>query len=105
MPKILIVPDFEDWYDFAQTLDGYAVFASLGRADDIGALRNEHRERYRATGTFEGSLLELRIVLFVEARAQRHGATPGYDPNHDPEFRRMMTASLDAIRTRAGNLT
>ena len=94
--QLLTVPKFEGWYDSAHTLSGYNLFGKLGRADSIGSLRNEHL-RYRTTGRFEGTLLELRL-LFIEARTQRHGACLGYHPNDDPKFRRMMTALLGAVR-------
>ncbi len=99
--QMLTVPEFEGWFRFAHTLDGYTLFHSLGRADGIGDLRNEHLRAYRETGTWRGSLLELRVVLFFEARAQRHGAYPSYSPDDDPKFRAMMMSLLDAIRKRA----
>jgi hypothetical protein len=99
--QMLTIPIFEGWFRFAHTLSGYNIFARLRRADSIGDLRHKHTRTYYETGRWEGSLLELRLVLFMEARAQRHGAYPGYHPDEDPKFRAMMTDLLDAIRTRA----
>lgn len=98
----LTVPEFEGWFEFANTLNGWELFGSLGRTDgDISALRSEHRERYRATGTWEGSLLELRVYLYFEAKAQHLYSFSGYKADEDPEFRALMTDLLDAIRARA----
>lgn len=59
----LTVPVFEGWFRFANTLNGWELFRSLRTDGDIRALRSEHRERYSATRTWEGSLLELRVYL------------------------------------------
>lgn len=57
------------WFAFAHRLSGYHIAEELGI--DIHELAERQVGAYRATGEWPGSLLELRLVLFREARALR----------------------------------
>ncbi len=67
--QVLHVPSplLEEWFDFAQSLNGYAVAEELGV--DLGALSERLWSDYRITGRWSGTWLELRMVLFHEARS------------------------------------
>jgi len=58
-----------EWWRFADELDGYELAQSIGW--DAGELADEVFAGYRRTGSWRGSMLDLRIALFVRARALR----------------------------------
>ena len=94
---------FEDWFMFAHTLDGYGIAEELGHQDVLGylaKLRAHHTAIYEAIGAWQGSRLELRLVLFFEARARRFTDAPGHSPSNDPAYRKMITDLLEAISVR-----
>lgn len=48
--QTLTVPEFEGWFEFAHTLNGYTLFNNLERADEISGLYHERLRTYRKTG-------------------------------------------------------
>ena len=97
--QTLDVPEYEGWFVFAHLLNGYDLADALGF--ELGAFSNGKSEHYAETGVWEGTLLELRLVLFFEARALRMAGAPGYNPNNNPEDRERIRDLLSAIRQKA----
>lgn len=88
---VVPIPTLERWVELAHTLNGYALAEELGV--DLGELSHRLRSGYWATGEWVGTLLELRMVLFHEARAIRF--VGGLD--EDPEYSAEVAALLNAI--------
>lgn len=89
-------PRLEEFFRFALSLDGYGVAEELG--ENAFSILERLRQTYLASGTWQGSLLELRIALFCQARSLHHSGC-GAD---EDETVRENTRLLDAIR-RASN--
>jgi len=88
---VVPAPMVERWFDFAHTLNGYALAEELGV--DLGAMSERLWSGYRETGRWAGTLLELRMVLFHAARAIRF--VGGLD--EDPRYLADIAALLNAI--------
>jgi hypothetical protein len=57
----------DDWRRFAMLLDGYAIAKELGY--DLLAWGSAQDQRYRETSLWDLSVLELRLMVFYEQRA------------------------------------
>ncbi len=100
--QTLDVPEYEGWFAFAHLLNGYDVADELGL--ELSELSREKAATYDRTRVWEGTLLELRMTLFFEARALRMAGAPGYDPNSDPEYREYIQGLLGAIKRKAATI-
>ncbi len=99
--QTLDVPEYDGWFAFAHLLNGYDVADELGL--ELGTFSNEKSKLYGRTGMWEGTLLELRMVLFFEARALRMAGAPSYDPTNDPNYREHIRGLLGVIKQKAAN--
>lgn len=82
------VPQSE-WWDFAHELSGYEIARRIGW--DAGDLANEMYQEYWRTQQWRGTVLDLRITLFHEARALRHW---GFGLEDAEEERQLAVARL-----------
>lgn len=88
------VGDINDIWQYAhegvgELFDGYH-HAETFLGAEAHLVADPCREAFRTTGTWRGSFEELRVCLFLEARAARHS---GWDPPFED-----MRALVDAIR-------
>lgn len=89
------VPQSE-WWDFSHELSGYEIAERIGW--DAGVLANELYREYWRTQQWRGTVLDLRITLFHEARSLRHW---GFGLEDAGEERQVAVARLlQAIRER-----
>ena len=95
----LHVPEYKGWFGFTHILSGYNLAEELGL--ELHELRQERAAQYDQIGRWEGTLLELRLILFFEARAMRFAGAPGYNPNDNPGYREYIQSLLGAIRQKA----
>ena len=58
---------FENWRSFAGLLDGYKIAAEMGL--DLPAWGREQQARYQQNRRWDLSVLELRLMLFYQFRA------------------------------------
>ena len=101
--QTLKVPEYDGWFDFAHSLSSYNIAEEMGF--DFPRLARLYAEKYalyRAHGRWEGSRLELRLVLFFEARALRFTDAPGVNPDEDESYRAIIMSPLEAIRRAEG---
>ena len=98
--RLEIPGGFAGWFAFAHTLNGYDIAEELepGNDDALAELYTRLHDAYEATGVWSGSRLELRLTLFFEARSRRFNDAPGYNPDHNPAYRKKITDVLEAIR-------
>jgi hypothetical protein len=65
--QITLPTQLGDWREFAGTLDGYKIAAELGF--DLGQWSKNQEQQYEETQRWDLNVLELRLVLFYEFRA------------------------------------
>lgn len=68
------LPEFSNWRRFSVLLDGYKIAAEMGV--DLGEWAVQQQNLYLETGTWDLSVLELRVMLFFQYRADYWS---GYD--------------------------
>jgi hypothetical protein len=73
---LLLPQSYDGWYEFAHTLNGYAIREELGLDDDWW---QGHFEQFERRGRWQtDDLLELRILLFMKARQIRFLSEPEF---------------------------
>lgn len=64
----LVLPNqYEQWSEFAYLLNGYKIAEEMGF--DLMEWRSKRLAEYEATGKWNANILELRLLLFAQARA------------------------------------
>ena len=101
--RLEVPTGFEGWFAFAHTLNGYDIAEELEPDNDdaLAELYTRLYNDYEATGVWSGSRLELRLVLFFEARARRFSDAPGSNPDNNLAYRKKIDELLGAIRNRS----
>lgn len=91
---VVPAPCASEWFEFAHLLDGYAVAEQLGT--DLADLANTQEATHRATSAWPGSLLELRLALFFQARALRFAHGLEESPDHQALIANLLNAIASA---------
>jgi hypothetical protein len=89
------LPSLKDWRQFALLLDGYMIAKEMGL--DYSAWAEKQEERYRQTGDWTLSVLELRLMLFYACRQERWTSLLG-----DWYYSKMADSLLRAISAQTG---
>lgn len=86
-----VVPvSLDAWRTFAGLIDGYAIAEELGI--DLGGWAAEHAQLYAASGEWQLDVLGLRLMLFVQFRADYMGGYTYHE--RDP----IVESLLQALR-------
>ena len=67
--EIVLPKNYEQWSEFAYLLNGYKVAEDMGF--DLLEWQSKRLAEYEATGRWNANVLELRLLLFAQARAAR----------------------------------
>lgn len=74
------LPKFEHWREFALLLDGYKIAEEMGFTLFDWAYTQE--EHFNRTHQWDLSILELRILLFSQCRADHMGGYTYHERDH-----------------------
>lgn len=90
MAQAFTVPDkLDNWRKFADLIDGYKIAEELGF--DLGKWGAEREKQYEASGAWNLDVLELRLMLFYQFRADYMG---GYTYHERDHFVESLLAEL-----------
>ncbi len=91
------VPDMDEWRQFASLVDGYSVGQELGF--HVIDWSREQQVRYEETGTWDLSVLELRLMIFAQQRIDRWSGMTYHECDHIVES--LLAALRQAVEDEA----
>lgn len=92
--QTITLPEFQHWRAFAIQIDGYKIAEEMGL--NFHDWIETQIKKYRETGSWDLTVLELRLLLFYAFRADYF---TGYDYTEHDE---MADSLLSAISVRTG---